>query len=66
MVLKKEKNCTSKDRIEEKHKKWHISETDQNQKLSIAMNCQKTHNTLKTQKICRCVFKRCQNWRNIQ
>ena len=29
-------------------------------------NCQQTHKALTTQKKYRCVFQRCQNWRNIQ
>ena len=39
---------------------------DQNQKLSFPMNFQETHNVLTNQKNCRCIFQRCQNWRNIQ
>ena len=49
---------TKKD-IFQKHK-------DQNQKLSTPMNFQQTHNVLTNQKNCRCIFQRCQNWRNIQ
>ena len=39
---------------------------DQNQKLSFPMNFQQTDNVLTNQKNCRCLFQRCQNWRNIQ
>ena len=57
-VLKKEKICTTKDRIKDKHKNDIFQKHEkQNQKLSTTVNRQHTHNALTTQKIVAVYFK---------
>ena len=57
-IFSKEKFCTTKDRIKNKHKKDIFQkQKDQNQKLSTTMNCQKTQNAITTQKTVAVYFK---------
>ena len=58
MSWKTKKNCTIKDRINNKHKKDIFQKHKyQNQKLSTPMNCQQTYNALTNQKSSAAYFK---------
>ena len=52
------KNCTTKNRIKNEHKKDIFQKhKEQNQKISTPMNCQQIHNALTTQKTNAVYFK---------